>query len=142
PSLWSIRWYRSWSGSRRWGGLMPEPQERTPIRTPYLVLGLIALAFVCGQKLLARFGETTPARCSEASVRAVRDRLDTYRGDLRILRDAEVELRRILDADRRCAPAYVEQARWYSLSGYIQGDRYDQNFIAQASRAINHALAL
>lgn len=121
---------------------MPQPQERTPIRTPYLVLGLIALAFVGGQKLVARFGDTTPARCNPASVRAVHERLNTYRGDPRILHEVEAELRRILDADRRCAPAYVEKARWYSLSGHIQGDRYDQGFVAQASRAINHALAL
>ena len=121
---------------------MPEPRERTAIRTPYLVLGLIALAIVGGQKLLARLGDATPARCNEASVRAVGDRLDSYRGDPSILHDAEVQLRQILDGDRRCATAYVQLARVFSLGGYIGGDKYDQNFIAQASRAINHALAL
>ena len=62
--------------------------------------------------------------------------IDSYRGDRRVLADADQILSNILASDPKYAPVYREYGRLIQLAGHINYDNYQEGTLKQSEQAV------
>ena len=102
------------------------------------IVGLLALLCVC----MTASGNTPEQPVPEPEVVRAAALLDGWEGNGRYLEGARRELDTALKRNPGSAPAYREYARFYIMSGYISGGRYEPRSLETALGSVDRAIAL